>query len=265
MDAIQANGCGEAERLWGRYFARSPKLAAEEAAPKDIEGDRISYVARVRENREGDLPFPDYGYFLPAQRKGAKHVYIDICPQVRNLRLPVLYEIDGASDRKDPAAAREEPFKRLQDQRDQCVDDFDEVRKPKRLIAALKKWIATDENVRKALVANGTISKIKGIQKKELRDTLDPKHIVELEQVRDYLEGYHGALNPSPFKRALLNVAYRPVIMARAGLRTMCNPDEVGAKGTRTFWSNVPVGIAVSLLVAAVALIYLNRSSRKST
>lgn len=260
---MNVNGCGEAGKLHWRYFAVSPKMAAQGPVP-DIEGDRISY-AKVHVHPEEGVPYHGLLYYFPAKKKGAPDVVVDACPPY-NIKFPLLYELEHRWYKRDPAGARKDPIEALFVQRYRCMRDFDGVNgDEKQLHAVAKKWAATDGNVRKALVANGTISKIKKIQEKELRDKLDPKYLVGLEQVRDYLEGYHGALNPSKFKRALLSVAYRPVIMARSALRQMRNPDEVAAKGTRTFWTNVPVGILVSLLVAAVALIYLDRSHRKTT
>jgi hypothetical protein len=261
MGVIRANGSGEAESIRRGYFADSPEAAARGPVPTDIEGDRIYYGAKVYAHREKDVPYPDRGYLLLAKKKGGKDLYIDVCPPL-NIKFPLLYEVDHAGTyRRDPSGARRDPIERLFVQRYRCMRDFDNVKDGKELRAVAQKWAATEKNLRKALVANGTISEIKRIQRK----ITDPKYLVGLAQIRDYDEGYHGALNPSAFKRALLNVAYRPVIMGRAGLRTMRNPDEAAAKGTRTFWTNVPVGIAVSLLVAAVALIYLSRANRKST
>jgi hypothetical protein len=259
---MNVNGCGEAERLWRRYFAGSPKEAARGPVP-EIESDCISF-AKVHVHPEKDVPYPGLVYLFPAKEKGAPDVVVDVCPPL-NARFPLVYKLEHGWYKRDPAGARKDPIEALFVQRYRCMRDFDDVKGDgRRLSAVVKEWAATDGNVRKALVANGTISKVTKIQEKELREKLDPKYLVGLEQVRDYMEGYHGALNPSKFKRALLSVAYRPVIMARAALRTMRNPDEVGAKGTRTFWSNVPVGILVSLLVAAVALTALNRSHKKT-
>jgi hypothetical protein len=237
------------------YFTRLGTFAKNEPALTHIGGDALIPGVKALSHRQKDALYPDLMYIA---RGDKADVAIDFT-SIHGLKVPVMYQIprNSIADQRDMG---EKVRGYIRDQRLTVMKELDEAQHGgiRQQTNVLQKYALTEKNLTRLLNAN----QIKGIT--EIRRALsDPEKLVDWDRVQRYYKGYHGELNPSKLKRALLRVAYRPVIMGRAMLRTFRNVDEIASKGTRTIWITVPLGIVISLLVAAVSLQYVNKQDKK--
>jgi hypothetical protein len=238
----------------GRYFSKPGSAPAPGKAPKEIEGDKIVGGTAIREHSYGAAKYPDRGYVL---RGDTVDLYVDLTPS-NGIQIPLLYKLPHSK-----ADQRDIPAKILE-HRIKISRELSPTMSIERRLQILQKYAFTEKNLEKylPLVANGNCKAVKEIRR-QAESLANPDTHIKWARIQRYYKGYRGELNPSPTKRRWLRAVYRPVIMWRGAMRTMRNPDEHAAKGSRTFWINVPAGIAVSVIVAAMSLIYLNRDAEK--
>lgn len=244
-----------AASLQPEYFGPIGGDSKLDKAPTSILGEDIISGVHVQQHRYGSAKYPDKGFVIAG--KGFD-LYVDLTP-VAGVRIPLVYRLEhGVHDQRDIP-------KSIVKKRATVMSKLEYASDVERL-GILETFAFTQKNVHRLnnmKVANSSEYRIKDVIHKAKLASVPENH-VEWDRVCRYYKGYRGELNASATKRNWSRVVYRPIIMYKAMLRTFRNPDEVGSKGTRTFWSNIPTGIAVSVIVSAMALAYLNHSTKHS-
>ena len=233
-----------------RYFSKLGTTLPADKLPKEIDGDKIVAGATVQPHPHGDVQYPHMGYLIPGKDFD---FYVDFTPPC-GAQIPLMYQVKHGDDQRFCP----DEIRKSRTRVAKTLDASSDIQRLK----TLKTWAFTEKNIKRLNVANSEVREIKDIMRKAEQVT-NPANHVEWDRVCRYYKGYRGELHPNATHRAWSRIVYRPVIMYRAMLRTMRNPDEVGSKGTRTFWSNIPTNVFIALVIAAVTLVFVNNLLKK--
>ncbi len=220
-----------------RYIASDSSAAHVGDLPQDVEGDPVFPGATVVPHRLPGAGFGDRFVVFAGKKE-------DILVSKTSLageRVPQIFRISRGADVRDRHIVLG--------------------RKIARMHAIFRDGTAAQKlaYLRRHSFTEGNIARLKDVIREPGRIN-DPQHDVTFTRVLRFMRGYRGEIDPRPRVRSLRAMKSRMGIIRRGMLRTARNADEVGSKGTRTFWFNPGVAAVTTLLTSIIALLWIQHS-----